>query len=254
MTFWNPGGQGRILIMRLGIRSVVIVVSIVLAAAIGSCSDPDKLSSNDAGGDTDSDTDSDTDTDSDSEPDSPEFACQCIESGNWYDATTNLCWQDPYSESTMYWYEATGTAHESYNPDGATNYCGDLTQGGFDDWRVPDIDELFSLVLGCVNGAATGDLSPSTCGVSDPECLEEDCDDGVDCNWCPEAEGPGSGGCYWHPDLESSCESAGHWSSSSYGDFVAWTVYFQYPDPIPIGGYSNFKHANGYARCVRSEL
>jgi hypothetical protein len=185
----------------------------------------------DADADTDSDTDGDTDSDSDSDTD----VDACSASGTWYDWETGLCWQNPPSV-------------DSFNWNNAATYCNDLSLGGYDDWRLPMIQELISLLRGCVGGTATGDLSTSDCGVSDPDCLEDACCDGA-CDSCDALGGPDDdpAGCYWDPALAGNCW--GYWSSSSYATNVsyAWGVSFN-------GGYVDFddKSLAGYARCVRS--
>ncbi|MFO8073373.1 MAG: DUF1566 domain-containing protein [Polyangia bacterium] len=119
--------------------------------------------------------------------------------GGFRDTDTGLCWQDPPSEYDLNWFEASGTEDPYSNPE-ATDYCGSGEWGDHTDWRLPDIDELISLMRGCIAGDATGDLSSSICGVEDPGCLEQVCDSD-DCEWCTGWSGPGQGGCYWDPTL-----------------------------------------------------
>ncbi len=47
--------------------------------------------------------------------------------------------------ATYNWYEATGTADAAYNPNGATNVCGNLSLAGHTDWRLPAPGELQSI-------------------------------------------------------------------------------------------------------------
>jgi formylglycine-generating enzyme required for sulfatase activity len=172
--------------------------------------------------------------------------------GGYLDPETDLCWQDPpLSAPLINWYEATGVAHLTHNPDGATNYCEDGTWGGKNNWRVPDVSESISLIRGCVNQVDTGDLSPSICGVNDPECLEDSCNDGPGCAICSDLGGPGSGGCYWDPLLEGSCGSF-YWSSSTLADDTdrAWRVSYW-------SGYVNDadeKSSDRRVRCVRDPM
>jgi hypothetical protein len=187
--------------------------------------------SGDSDGDTDTDSDTDVDTDTDSDTDTDVDACSA--SGTWYDWETGLCWQNPSSV-------------DSFNWNNAATYCNNLSLGGYDDWRLPKIQELISLLRGCVNGVSTGDLSTSECGVSDPDCLGDACCDAA-CNYCDELAGPDDDpdGCYWVPELEGPCTL--YWSSS-YTNYVsyAWFVFFN------AGMVYSFDKSYTYcARCVR---
>ncbi len=77
--------------------------------------------------------------------------------GTVNDDVTGLMWQQcpaglsgagcaTGSVATYNWYEATGTADATYNPGGAVDYCGDLSTGGYTDWRLPDYHELLGIV------------------------------------------------------------------------------------------------------------
>jgi hypothetical protein len=137
--------------------------------------------------------------------------------GGKLDSVTNLCWENPPSTGGFNWNEA-------------LTYCDDLTVGGHDDWRLPMIQELISLLRGCVSGTTTGDLSRSQCGVIEPGCLDYDeCWD-ARCGYC-EYEGGSddeSDGCYWDPALAGICGD--YWSSSSGADnwLYGWDVRFGY--------------------------
>jgi len=193
----------------------------------GTDSDLDSGGGPDGGSDTDGDTDSDTGS---------ETGLECDADWGWYDEATGLCWQNPVGS-------------EPYTWDEAMSYCDGLVQGGCDDWRMPMIQELISLERGCVDSMPTGDLSPSECGVTDPDCLGYMCWD-VSCGVCEDLAGPDDDpmGCYWIPELAGDCSIA--WSSSLTGD--------DYIDTLKY--YVNF--SNGYVnyynetyvlqvRCVR---
>jgi hypothetical protein len=151
------------------------------------------------------------------------------------DSVTNLCWENPPSTLRFTWDEA-------------LTYCDDLTASGHDDWRLPKIQELISLIRGCVDMHATGDLSRNQCGVTDPGCIDhEDCWE-TGCEGCGQYAGPDdeSDGCYWDPALAGECYSC--WSSSSYASYsgYAWYVGFD-------GGYASSADKNfpNQVRCVR---
>ncbi len=177
----------------------------------------------DASGDSDADGDTDSDTDNDA----------CFASGNWYDPATELCWQNPPSGDEVTWQEA-------------IDYCDALELGGYSDWRLPMIQELISLIRGCVSGTETGDLSTSECGVTDPDCLGFECWDA--CDYCDSLTGPDDDpdGCYWVLELEGLCDL--YWSSSSsvYDVDYPWLVYFNNGNVVIVAMINAY-----YARCVR---
>jgi len=182
----------------------------------------DAAADSDTDTDTDSDTDTDTDSDSDTGSDPSEMpACE----GGKLDPELNLCWEDPPAAGNLNW--------------GAANtYCNDLTAAGHDDWRIPLIQELISLIRGC---------GSSECPVHEPDCLGSSCDNGDECNQCEVDGGPGIDQCYWSAELSGPCEE--FWSHSPSGDIpnFAWLVAFSTAginlDSIDDADYS--------VRCVR---
>lgn len=83
--------------------------------------------------------------------------------------------------------------------DSAKVYCESLKQGGFDDWRLPSISELRSLIRGCP-ATITGGECPLTDACEDwSECKDESC------RGCEEGEGLNDG-CYGPPELMNPCE------------------------------------------------
>jgi len=142
------------------------------------------------------------------------------------DASGNLTWQDPPSSDLMTWDEAKA-------------YCDNLSFDGHDDWHLPTISELRSLIRGC-DATVTG----GACGVTD-DCLDAICWNHA-CGGCDRLAGPGSGGAYW-PDGMSG-EIDWYWSSSPVADwdYSAWYVDF-------LGGWlvNYYVDIGTYARCVR---
>jgi hypothetical protein len=158
--------------------------------------------------------------------------------GGKLDSATNLCWQDPPSDSTMNWYRASGTYHADYNPD-TVNHCGALDHGGRSDWRLPNMGELISLLRGCQNGTETGDLSTSLCEMNHASWT-------TTCAPCSNYYGPASG-CYWDPAVGGTC--GWYWSSSfpATNSSTAWGVYFYNGEVSNISKFVDFR-----VRCVRS--
>jgi len=75
--------------------------------------------------------------------------CECTEYTVWCDPDTNLCWQDPQREA--YNYDDIGLT-----PKATIQYCEELVLGGYDDWRVPTIKELRTLIAGNPDTEAGG--------------------------------------------------------------------------------------------------
>jgi hypothetical protein len=176
---------------------------------------------------------------------------ECENGSGWFDPFTALCWQVGLSTG-INWYEASGTADASYNA-GGVSHCEDSTYGGLTDWRLPDIDELISLMRGCKNGSNADLAAVSTCGVSDPSCLGDSCKDATACAICTSFGGPDSGGCYWNDALSGACNytNSNCWSSSTSealsGD--AWQVNFLKGEVVHYA-----KFYDRYVRCVRGPL
>ena len=144
--------------------------------------------------------------------------------GIWTDPATVLMWEKSPATDPLYWQEA-------------INYCQELRLAGYDDWRLPTIDELRSLIRGCDRTGRGGD-----CNVTDSctslECQNEACDG---CN------GGNSDNCYLEPALSGSCDT--HWSYSTDTEKnCAWYVDFDYRADLVC---LDFIHSRSRVRCVR---
>ncbi len=121
---------------------------------------------------------------------------------------------------------------EKMNWEDAVNYCRNLNEGGYSDWKMPSISELRTLIQNCSDTETGG-----WCGITD-ECLAKRCRDDS-CSGCEAA----TDGRY-----SKLGDTGFHWSASSYtyGTHFAWGIDFQY-------GYifSFLKRNRGYVRCVR---
>jgi hypothetical protein len=154
--------------------------------------------------------------------------CNAGQTGSscWYDSTSNLSWEVTPSGGSETWQSAVDS-------------CAALSLCGHDDWRLPTISELRSLIRGC---AAT--QTGGTCGVTDT-CLSIDCLSKVICNGCSPDGGPNNG-CHWPAEIEGECNWS--WSSSSVANYtdLAWRVDFA------LGGVRDYGEMNALdARCVR---
>ncbi len=145
--------------------------------------------------------------------------------GGKLDIESRLCWHFPEEKTRLAWQDA-------------VEYCEELQEASHDDWRLPKIQEMISLIRGCLS---------RSCEVSDPICLEEFCGEQPSCDSCPMGEGPGTDGCYWDPDLTAVCHV--YWSSSTVAEneSYAWDLVFD-------SGFANTidKQMPFYVACVRS--
>ncbi|MBO4710565.1 DUF1566 domain-containing protein [bacterium] len=134
----------------------------------------------------------------------------------------------------------------SYNSmpwDQAVNYCKNLNEGGYNDWRLPTIDELRTLIKNCYETEAGG-----KCTVKN-DCLSMDCFDENYCNGCSQRNNYNvyNGGYYSKLGDDGDVTL---WSSSNLlnNASYAWRVSFDVA-MVYLGDKSNefgFK-----VRCVR---
>jgi hypothetical protein len=108
------------------------------------------------------------------------------------DDETGLCWQDPQRNAAV--IGDTGLISQE-----ALRYCDELVLGGFDDWRLPSIDELRSIIAGAPNtepGGVCGVIAGADLSAAqDPTCFGE-----------PRGEGPNVDGCYLQLGLTGPCD------------------------------------------------
>jgi len=142
------------------------------------------------------------------------------------DTKSLLMWQRKHADKSMTHKEAEG-------------YCEALTLAGHDDWRLPTISELRTLIVGCQSGT-------DACKVSD-QCLAAKCLS-ITCS-CQKLKGPGENGFYWQVGVWQG-EGKYFWSSSIQGGKNgkrAWDVGFNYGN---VYDFDRTQKAD--ARCVRN--
>ena len=152
---------------------------------------------------------------------SPE--CKQYSSTPCVDLNTNLMW----SSSKGY-----GTS--KITREEAESYCEDLSYGGFDDWHLPTISELRTLLISC-----SGTMPEGSCGLTD-SCLSSSC-------WSSEDR---CDGCDYHGYTYYSFWEAGwFWSSSVREDNtdLTWGINFSTGGIFSGKGLSD----DSYIICAR---
>ena len=120
----------------------------------------------------------------------------------YFDPQSGLCWQNPGAEHPLSWQNA-------------QVYCDQVKDGGFDDWRVPSIRELRSLVVGC------------------------------EADICDEYQGP-KAGCYWPETIQGECSWYHAADRVQHAPHDAQFLYFQ-----NASAQSGAQAIPKYVRCVR---
>lgn len=163
------------------------------------------------------------------------------------DADDEWCIDDTPGVEKVWLDESTGLMWETDPSCGARpQVSADICQGkklaGYDDWRLPTISELRTLIRGCPSTEPGG-----ACGITD------DCTNGVDCSsetncGCEPGDGP-EGGCYGPSEISDYCTH--YWSSSADLAGNGWIVNFYSGG---IGLMSLDMGDNALTICVRSDI
>ena len=160
--------------------------------------------------------------DDDTVPDDSLLTCTEVDGDAvCHDAASDLTWERDSGDTGRAWQDS-------------IDFCDGLDLAGVDDWRIPTISELRTIVRDCPGTESDGD-----CGVTD-ECAGYTCHDDA-CDACK------SGFCHWDTALLGECDVS-HWSGTgvSDSDTTAWFVGFY------NGGLVNDqKDHESYVRCVR---
>ncbi|MCP4714600.1 MAG: DUF1566 domain-containing protein, partial [Deltaproteobacteria bacterium] len=174
--------------------------------------------------------------------------CECLWYETWCNKRTGLCWQDPQKDA----YRDDNGGITSFD---AIRYCDELAYGGYDDWRLPTIDELKTIIRGAPMSRPNG-----ICPVTEGSVLGGQT--ALDVILCGGRLKPfrcaGSGGCCWEKGLSGTCDTVDpastthfleYWSSTPAADDPENWIGFVFFDTGTVG----FNHALsfGEVRCVR---
>ena len=125
-------------------------------------------------------------------------------------------------------------------------YCADNVLGDYTDWRLPTIDELRRLIIGCPATTAGGACTIHD-GCKDDGCINAACTDG-----CANGQGPGASGCYTDDTFEYNCNlfisSSAYASKPVSGDYRRWYVEFY---DARVYRDDQVAHSGGWLRCIR---
>jgi len=172
----------------------------------------------------------------------------CLWYSSWYDEATDLSWQDPQKDA----YTENYGGVNSFD---AIRYCEQLVAQGYDDWRLPSIDELRTIIRGAPKsesgGACKVTAGAKLAGASVMDIMT--CGGQLKPFQCA-----GSGDCCWDEALTGTCNTIDPASTTHYLEYWSSTPAVDDPDNW-IGfvffdtGTVGFNHALsfGEARCVR---
>ena len=178
-------------------------------------------------GDDDDDDDDNDDSGGDDDDDWAPYP-QCDDT--WTDSSTGLTWQ--VCPPPDIWRLSGTECSDGECCDFSKNYCEDLVFGGYDDWRLANIDELRTLIRGCASSEPSGDCDPSD-------------SDFHSCDGCGSGAG-GHDGCYIEPSLRW-CED---YLTSAY--FYA-PFFLSYSESDQVGYQVDFAYAGIKEGCGDSD-
>lgn len=152
-------------------------------------------------------------------------------------------WTDP--ESNLTWQ--TGSSCERRSYESAAQYCAELDLGDREDWRVPTISELRTLIRGCYKTITGGE-----CPVTD-ECYDYSTCYTTACRGC---QPTGSSRCNsFGPPAELEPVCSWLWSATPLSDAApyTWCVTYESGAIVSSDIGDDGEGGNGYpVRCVRT--
>lgn len=191
--------------------------------------------------------------------DKDHYSCRCGDGFFWSEETEECLQEMPQCspentglckdyESSIIWSSRSnnGKRHgleERITFKEAEDYCKNMKEGGFNDWRLPTIDELRTLVINCPGLESSGECKIS----EEPACLSPSCYDEDVCK------------CFSNSNSSTAFLKFGHekngstyWSSSiveTDGNKSVWIMSY---DSAEIREYETEKEETYVsARCVR---
>lgn len=127
----------------------------------------------------------------------------------------------------------------------AQNYCKNLDEGGYNDWRLPNIDELRTLIKNCPKTEIGGECKISEKG----NCLTKKCLKSCECELKENDNG-------YYSKLGLGDDNTWYWSSSSLSDDSNFALFAFFPAGA-ISFFNKTKLDYGHSlsfRCVRKNM
>jgi len=152
-------------------------------------------------------------------------------------ACQDITYTDP--DSLLMW--EVPTLDNNGNQAALAEGCSGLEMCGYDDWRLPNVAEMRTLIRGC---PAT--MPGGTCNVEAGVCLESSCAH-PSCEGCAEYDGPGELGRYWPKEMGQYGVAFFSADDVLDGGEQVWTLHVKFGKIFAYGDDSFIQ----YRMCVR---
>ena len=170
-------------------------------------------------------------------------ACQALNFSSFQECSATSSFPCKDSSSYLVWSARTAS---SLDLESALNYCSIINEGGYSDWRLPNIDELRTLII---NNPYT--VTGGPCSVSENGCLSWT--EGCDYESCVNTEYYENAFLNGEECVFSKLGDKEEFLSSSYDiDYAEqWSIYEYYVVNFLSGSVLTQSASNKYVRCVR---
>lgn len=181
----------------------------------------------------------------------------CTGSDVWYDTSTGLCWMKSITLDSV-----------SYS--GAIGDCNNATVGGYDDWNLPTVNDLRSLVYDFYSGEEYppggitccfdvsdhyGTKTGGPCGITDT-CMATTCDNHTTqyagtCQSCSDGGDGPNNGCYLNPALDCRNDGGGTWDIENHAYNTCWSSGVATDNPTKCIVVRYWSGSVGFVSCAQ---